>query len=64
MNCATKRSVSTFRLMADAAPAIFIYAGRYEYAVSQRVHGVHLNVAIEPYDRFEYVTDWYVNTTG
>jgi peptide/nickel transport system substrate-binding protein len=51
-------------LMADAAPAIFIYAGRYEYAVSQRVHGVHLNAAIEPYDRFQYVTDWYVNTTG
>jgi peptide/nickel transport system substrate-binding protein len=51
-------------LMADAAPAIFIYASRYEYAVSQRVHGVHMNKAIEPYDRFEYVTDWYVNTTG
>jgi hypothetical protein len=28
------------------------------------VHGVHMNVAIEPYDRFQYVTDWYVNTTG
>jgi peptide/nickel transport system substrate-binding protein len=51
-------------LMADAAPAIFIYAGRYEYAVSQRVHGVRMNSAIEPYDRFQYVTDWYVNTTG
>src|SRR5438445_12678906 len=51
-------------LMADAAPAIFLYAGRYEYAVSQRVHGVHFNKAIEPYDRFQYVTDWYVNTTG
>ncbi len=51
-------------LMADAAPAIFIYAGRYEYAVSQRVHGVHMNSAIEPFDRFEYVSDWYVNTTG
>lgn len=51
-------------LMADAAPAIFLYAGRYEYAISQRVHGVHFNKAIEPYDRFEYVTDWYVNTTG
>jgi peptide/nickel transport system substrate-binding protein len=51
-------------LMADAAPAIFLYAGRYEYAVSQRVHGVHVNKAIEPYDRFQYVTDWYVNTTG
>ena len=51
-------------LMADAAPAIFLYASRYEYAVSQRVHGVHTNKAIEPYDRFQYVTDWYVNTTG
>jgi peptide/nickel transport system substrate-binding protein len=51
-------------LMADAAPAIFLYAGRYEYAVSQRVHGVHMNKAIEPDDRFQYVTDWYVNTTG
>jgi len=50
--------------MADAAPAIFLYASRYEYAVSQRVHGVHANKAIEPYDRFQYVTDWYVNTTG
>ena len=51
-------------LMADVAPAIFLYAGRYEYAVSQRVHGVHFNKAIEPSDRFQYVTEWYVNTTG
>jgi len=51
-------------LMADVAPAIFLLAGRYEYAVSQRVHGVHVNKAIEPYDRFQYVTDWYVNITG
>lgn len=51
-------------LMVDAAPAIFLYAGRYDYAVSQRVHGVHVNKAIEPSDRFQYVTDWYVNTTG
>lgn len=51
-------------LMVSAAPAIFLYAGRYDYAVSQRVHGVHMNKAIEPSDRFQYVTDWYVNTTG
>lgn len=51
-------------LMVDAAPAIFLYAGRYDYAVSRRVHGVHMNKAIEPADRFQYVTDWYVNTTG
>ena len=50
--------------MADAAPAIFLYAPRYDYAVSQRVHGVRLNSAIEPGDRFQYVTQWYVNTGG
>ena len=51
-------------LVADAAPAIFLYSSRYDYAVSQRVHGVHANQAIEPFERFQYVTDWYVNTTG
>ena len=51
-------------LMADAAPAIFLYSSRYEYAVSQRVHGVRMNKVVEPADRFQYVTDWYVNTSG
>jgi peptide/nickel transport system substrate-binding protein len=51
-------------LMSDLAPAIFLYAGRYDYAVSQRVHGVHMNKVVQPSDRFQYVTDWYVNTTG
>ena len=51
-------------LMADAAPAIFLYSARYDYAVSQRVHGVHMNKVIEPADRFQYVTQWYVNTSG
>jgi peptide/nickel transport system substrate-binding protein len=51
-------------LMVDAAPAIFLYSARYEYAVSQRVHGVRMNKVVEPADRFQYVTDWYVNTSG
>jgi peptide/nickel transport system substrate-binding protein len=51
-------------LMADAAPAIFLYSAHYDYAVSQRVHGVRLNNVIEPSDRFQYVTQWYVNTSG
>jgi ABC-type transport system substrate-binding protein len=51
-------------LIADAAPAIFLYSARYEYAVSQRVHGVRMNKVVEPADRFQYVTDWYVNTSG
>jgi len=49
-------------LIADRAPAIFLYSANYDYAVSQRVRGVHMNRVIEPGDRFQYVTDWYVNT--
>ena len=49
-------------LIADRAPAIFLYSADYDYAVSQRVRGVHMNRVIEPGDRFQYVTDWYVNT--
>jgi hypothetical protein len=26
------------------------------------VHGVHMNSVIEPGDRFQHVTQWYVNT--
>jgi peptide/nickel transport system substrate-binding protein len=51
-------------LIADAAPAIFLYSARYDYAVSQRVHGVRMDKVIEPADRFQYVTEWYVNTSG
>jgi peptide/nickel transport system substrate-binding protein len=51
-------------LIADAAPAIFLYTPHYNYAISQRVHGVRLNSVIEPVDRFQYVTQWYVNTGG
>jgi peptide/nickel transport system substrate-binding protein len=48
----------------DAAPAIFLYSPHYDYAISQRVHGVRMNNVIEPADRFQYVTQWYVNTSG
>jgi peptide/nickel transport system substrate-binding protein len=51
-------------LMADAAPAIFLYSARYDYAMSPRVHGVRLNKVIQPAERFQYVTQWYVNTSG
>jgi len=51
-------------LMADAAPAIFLFEPHYAYVVSRRVRGVHTNPVIEPIDRFEYVTDWYATTQG
>jgi uncharacterized protein affecting Mg2+/Co2+ transport len=30
--------------------------------VSKRVRGLHTNPVIDPGDRFEYVSDWYVTT--
>ena len=49
-------------LMADAAPAIFLFEPHYTYVVSRRVRGVHTNPVIEPIDRFQYVTDWFAAT--
>ena len=47
-------------LMAEAAPAIFLYEPHYFYVSSKRVKGFTSNQVIEPADRFEFVTSWYV----
>ena len=44
---------------AKEIPAVFLYSPRYVMAVSRRIHGVHLDSAIEPEERFAYVHDWY-----
>jgi peptide/nickel transport system substrate-binding protein len=49
-------------LIVKAEPAIFLYSPRYDYVISKRVHGVRLDSAIEPEDRFSYVDQWYVMT--
>jgi peptide/nickel transport system substrate-binding protein len=51
-------------LIADAAPAIFLFEPHYTYVVSKRVRGVHTNPVIDPTDRLEYVTDWYATNEG
>jgi peptide/nickel transport system substrate-binding protein len=51
-------------LMADAAPAVFLFEPHYTYVVSKRVRGVHTNPVIEPIDRFQYVTDWFATNEG
>src|SRR5260370_28566085 len=44
-------------LIADAAPAIFLYPPHHHYAISQRVHGVAPNNVIHPVDRLPHATD-------
>jgi peptide/nickel transport system substrate-binding protein len=45
---------------AKEIPAVFLYSPRYVMAVSKRIHGVKLDSAIEPEERYAYVSDWYV----
>ncbi|MDQ6884094.1 MAG: ABC transporter substrate-binding protein [Candidatus Dormibacteraeota bacterium] len=62
LNLATRaKAYADFQeLFAQEVPAIFLYSPRYAMAINHRVHGVHLDPAIEPMERFAYVNDWYV----
>jgi peptide/nickel transport system substrate-binding protein len=48
------------QLFAQDVPAIYLYSPRYAMAINRRIHGVHLDSAIEPMERFAYINDWYV----
>jgi peptide/nickel transport system substrate-binding protein len=45
---------------AKEIPAVFLYSPRYVMAISKKIHGVRLDSAIEPEERYAYVSDWYV----
>jgi peptide/nickel transport system substrate-binding protein len=47
-------------LFALETPAIYLYSPRYALAINRRIHGVRLDKAIEPMERYAYVNDWYV----
>jgi peptide/nickel transport system substrate-binding protein len=44
---------------AKEVPAVFLYSPRYVMAISHRIHGVRIDSAIEPEERYAYVSDWY-----
>jgi peptide/nickel transport system substrate-binding protein len=44
---------------AKEIPAVFLYSPRYVIAVNRRIHGFRLDPAIEPEERFAYVSEWY-----
>lgn len=45
---------------AKEMPAVYLYSPRYVLAVSQRIHGVRIDPAIEPEERYAYINDWYI----
>lgn len=47
---------------ADETPALILFQPVYSYAVSRQVRGVQLGVLLEPSDRFQSVSDWYMVT--
>ena len=57
---ARAKAYATFQEdFAKEIPAVFLYSPRYVIAVNRRIHGYHLDSAIEPEERFAYVSDWY-----
>ena len=44
---------------AKEIPAVFLYSPRYVMAISKRFHGVRIDSAVEPEERYAYVSDWY-----
>jgi peptide/nickel transport system substrate-binding protein len=47
---------------ADQTPALLLYYPVFTYAVSQNVNNVQLGPLIEPSDRFNNLSDWYMIT--
>jgi peptide/nickel transport system substrate-binding protein len=41
-------------------PAVFLYSPRYVLVISKRIHGVRVDPAIEPEERFAHISDWYI----
>ncbi len=57
---ARAKAYATFQEdFAKEIPAVFLYSPRYVMAVNRRIHGVRLDSAIEPEERYAYVSDWY-----
>ncbi len=50
------------RILADEAPAVFLFSPHFTYAMNRRVQGVALNPALQSFERFQYVERWYVMT--
>jgi len=57
---ARAKAYATFQEdFAKEIPAVFLYSPRYVMAVNHRIHGVSFDSAIEPEERYAYVSDWY-----
>jgi peptide/nickel transport system substrate-binding protein len=49
-------------LVSEKNAAIFLYMPDYVSVISEDVHGVGLHPIAEPYERFDMVHEWYIDT--
>jgi peptide/nickel transport system substrate-binding protein len=54
-----EKFLSTF---SELSPAVYIYAGKYEYVQGHKVKNFSSSMIFEPSDRFANIKDWYINT--
>ena len=47
-------------LFAEEVPTVYLYSPTYTVAVSTRIHGVTLDQALEPDERFAHLDQWYI----
>jgi len=59
----TARAATYLRFQEDFQkdlPAIFLYSPQYVMVINRRIHGVHIDTAVEPWERYAYINDWYI----
>ena len=44
----------------DETPALLLYHPVYSYVVSRSVNGVQMGPLMQPADRFNTISDWYI----
>ncbi|MDD5291195.1 MAG: ABC transporter substrate-binding protein [Patescibacteria group bacterium] len=49
-------------IMAEEAPAIFLYSPYYIYAQSKKIKGFDVKNILTPSNRFANISDWYIKT--
>ena len=50
------------KILLKENPAIFLYAPKYIYPLSKKIHGVKLKNIISPSSRFADINNWYLKT--
>jgi len=49
-------------ILAEDVPAIMLYSPTYTYALDRRVKGVEPGIIFEPSDRFDGISNWYIDS--